>query len=54
MLLERFESAALYRRDFAVALLWASETPCSELARLYGAAAAESLGYHPPQISPAL
>src|SRR5207302_3949347 len=29
----RFESAALYKRDFAVGLLWASEPPSAEHAR---------------------
>jgi hypothetical protein len=29
----RFESAALYRRDFGVALLWASEPPSAQRAR---------------------
>jgi hypothetical protein len=29
---QRFESAALYKRDFAVGLLWASQTPSAEMA----------------------
>ena len=33
-LAHRFESAALYDRDFAVGLLWASEAPSAEQAAL--------------------